>query len=180
MQSGSTSRDGGNAAAVPDLLPRHIYGAILSKAAKDSELGSFMEVLTLHSQSDVFPVRRLYELCEEKEIAFDGKLEKRPKGGASGDGGGGSKGGGADGLSEQPADRGRFPYVDEKASLIDELNLREILKLRHKTNSRHHPKWKEVRYCFKKWQQQYLRRRHMQKEELKERLGVLKTSLPSA
>jgi len=180
MQSGSTSRDGGNAAAVPDLLPRHIYGAILSKAAKDSELGSFMEVLTQHSQSDVFPVRRLYELCEEKEIAFDGKLEKRPKGGASGDGGGGSKGGGADGLSEQPADRGRFPYVDEKASLIDELNLREILKLRHKTNSRHHPKWKEVRYCFKKWQQQYLRRRHMQKEELKERLGVLKTSLPSA
>merc|ERR1712129_206794 len=114
------------------------------------------------------------------EIAFEGMLERRPRVGADGDGGGGSRGGGGDGLSEQSADRGRFPYVDEKASLIDELNLREILKLRHRTKSRHHPKRKEVRYCFKKWQQQYLRRRHMRKEELKERMGVLKTSLSSA
>lgn len=144
----------GEAAAVPELLPRHIHGAILSKVAKDGELGSFMEAITQHSHSDVFHIRRLYELCEEKEIAYEGRLEKMD---------GQAQGTRIpDGLSEKPADRGRFPYVDEKASLIDELKLRDILKLRHKTNSRHHPKWKEVRYWFKKWQQQYLRRRHMQ------------------
>jgi len=168
-----TSQGGREAAAVPELLPKHIHAAILSKAAKEKELGSFMEVLTQESHSDWFPVRRLYELCEEKEIAFGGMLERKPRGGGA-DGGGAGRGGTGDGLSEKPTDRGRFPYVDEKASLIDEVNLNQILRLRHKTNSRHHPKWREVRYTFKKWQQQYLRRRHMLKEEEKERMTAIK------
>ncbi|OLP83337.1 hypothetical protein AK812_SmicGene35908 [Symbiodinium microadriaticum] len=62
----------------------------------------------------------------------------------------------------------------EKAGLLDELELAEILRLRHKTNSRRLPKWKEIQFWFKKWHRVYLRRRAVKIAEAKARMGVLK------
>lgn len=171
-------------AKTPELVPRHVYVALQAAAARGEAAGGppqrsfalsgegFLASLRSETRSDVFPVRRLYALCEEKELVWEGgqpdpsrrqkRLSTDPEGGAA------------------KVDRGRFPYVDEQASLIDELGLREILRLRHRTNSRRHPKWLELRYWYKKWHRQYLRRRQMLKDEVKERMGILKQALPQA
>ncbi|CAE7436053.1 unnamed protein product, partial [Symbiodinium necroappetens] len=67
----------------------------------------------------------------------------------------------------------------EKAGLLDELELAEILRLRHKTNSRRLPKWKEIQFWFKKWHRVYLRRRAVKIAEAKARMGVLKQASAS-
>eukprot|EP00435_Cladocopium_sp_Y103_P053650 s699_g17.t1 len=108
------------------------------------------EVIT--TRPNLFVARKLRQLCEEKEIR------------ASGEG----------------PDRGNFPYVDEQASLLDELTLNEILRIRHKTNSRRHPKWKEVQYWFKRWHGIYLRKRAIKRAELKEAQGIAKKALGAA
>jgi hypothetical protein len=119
--------------------------------------------------TDLFHNRRLYKLVEEKELVWDGgqidfrKMAKnRGAAEASGDGAG---------------ERGHFPYVDEQASLIDDLQLREILRIRHRMNRRRHFKWIEMSYQYKKWHQQYLRRRAMANDEVKARMGVLRQTL---
>eukprot|EP00933_Yihiella_yeosuensis_P066742 TRINITY_DN71168_c0_g1_i1.p1 TRINITY_DN71168_c0_g1~~TRINITY_DN71168_c0_g1_i1.p1 ORF type:complete len:277 (-),score=33.19 TRINITY_DN71168_c0_g1_i1:263-1093(-) len=112
---------------------------------------------------NLFQNVRLYSLCEEEELVWkDGLNDPRRQ------------------MSEQgdSKNRGRFPYIDEKAGLIDELTLRDILRLGHRTNSRRHPKWKELQFWYKKWHRQYLRRRQMLKDEVKARMGVLKQAIP--
>jgi len=107
---------------------------------------------------ETFAVRRLYELCEEKELVWDRGQQDPHK----------------DRRAEEEQAHGRFPRVDEQASLVDDLQLKDILKLRHKTNRRRHPKWIEITYQYKKWHQQYLRRKAMLEDEVKARMGVIK------
>merc|ERR1711953_612786 len=102
--------------------------------------------------------RRLYELCEEKELVWaGGQIDPNRE------------------RQDELHSRGHFPRVDEAASPMDDLMLKDILLLRHKTNRRRHPKWIEISYTYKKWHQQYLRRGHMLQDEVKARLSIMST-----
>jgi len=150
--------------------PSHLFNIIEGEAKRSEESQAFLETLQAPiCQSETFAVRRLYELCEEWELVWEGGLND-PRRGSS--------------LRRSPPeggpelkDRGRFPFVDEKASLIDDLGLREILRLAHRTSSRRHPKWREKVFWYKKFHSQYLRRKAMVEEEAKQRMGILKASL---
>mmetsp|Transcript_96464 Transcript_96464/g.287896 ORF Transcript_96464/g.287896 Transcript_96464/m.287896 type:complete len:292 (-) Transcript_96464:130-1005(-) len=153
----------------PSHVPAHVYNIIKEEAALSEESRQFLDVLKgPDTKSETFAVRRLYELCEEWELVWEGGLNdprKPPPLRALPDG------------SAQVKDRGRFPFVDEQASLIDDLGLREILRLAHRTSSRRHPKWREAVYWYKKRHSQYLRRKAMAEDEVKQRMGLLKASL---
>jgi len=140
-----------------DKVPGHILNIIKSELKEKKTVEE-----CLSASPSLFHARRLYQLCEEKEIVWDNGLND-PRRHDVDDGRGG---------------RGHFPYIDEKAGLIDELTLKEILRIGHRTNSRRHPKWKELQFWYKKWHRQYLRRRQMLKDEVKSRMGVLKQALP--
>jgi len=117
--------------------------------------------------TDLFHSRRLFMLLEEQEIVWTGgqlDLRKMARKGAGGN-------------EDSTKERGHFPYVDEQASLIDDLQLREILRLRHRINRRRHFKWMEIAYQYKRWHQQYLRRRAVMLDEVKARMGVLRQTL---
>lgn len=154
----------------PEQIPRHILHIIQDEADKvfhkeGSDEKPLLELLkTVPSCADTFPVQRLYALCEEKEIVWEGSQRdwRNP----------GSK-------SEAGA-RGRFPQIDEQASLIGDLLLKDILRLNYKTNLRRHPKWVEMTYWLKKCHRQYLRRRQMLKDEEKARMGVLKQAMSAS
>lgn len=121
---------------------------------------------TSGSSTDLFHNRKLFHLLEEKELVWNGGQQDVRKMARRGlDGGENSK------------ERGHFPYVDEQASLIDDLQLREILRLRHRMNRRRHFKWIEISFQYKKWHRQYLRRRAMMLDEVKARMGVLRQTL---
>lgn len=142
-----------------DAVPDHILTEL-----KQFQKNEVREVIK--TRPNFFVVRQLRQLCEEKEIVFKdgiaGLRDPRQRAGAEG------------------IDRGNFPYVDEQASLLDELTLDEILRIRHKTNSRRHPKWKEVQYWFKRWHGIYLRKRAIKRAELKEAQGIAKKALGAA
>jgi len=141
-----------------DHVPNHILTLQRHQRSTGDQQEAEREPFTTQ-----FQFRRLYELCEEKEIVWDGGLNDPRRLDASDSGAGG---------------RGHFPYIDEKAGLLDELMLKDILRLGHRTNSRRHPKWTEIQFWYKKWHRQYLRRREMLKDEVKSRMGVLKQALP--
>lgn len=153
----------------PGHVPAHVYRIIEGEAERSGESRRFLELLQgPESRSDTFAVKRLYQLCEEWELVWEGGRNdprRPPPRRQLPDG------------SAEAKDRGRFPYVDEQASLMDELGLKEILRLAHKTSSRRHPKWREREYWFRKCHASYLRRRAMNEEEVKQRVGVLKASL---
>jgi len=111
-------------------------------------------------QTRFFKVRRLMNLLEEQEIVWSSGRRLQTRRAAR----------------SRSADdpRGNFPYIDEKAGLLDELDLAEILRVNYKTNSRRLPKWKEIQFWFKKWHRVYLRRRAVKIEEAKARVGVVK------
>jgi len=161
----------------PNDIPKHVYNLFAAEAKGDA--AEFLRALENKKGEregvEAFPVGRLYELCEEKEIMWHdvmvdprGKpLSPRPPRGA--DGSQGATGGGTD--------RGRFPYIDEQASLVDELRLEEVLRLRHRRSERRHPKWIEKAYQCRQRHKKYLHRRAINNDEVKERMGVLKQGL---
>lgn len=151
-----------------EVLPMHIYNLINGEAERDDRGQDFASALKASFQeAEVFPVRRLYELCEEKEIVWlDGQTDPRAMAART-----------RSITGEETADRGRFPYVDESASLIDELTLKDVLRLAHRTKSRRHPKWREIQYQYKRNHQAFLRRRHVEKDETQARMGVLRQAL---
>lgn len=146
-----------------DRAPIHLRNIFDTEAEKSDDGVQFLSILQNEgSNTDQFHNRRLYKLLEEKEIVWErGQLDVRKlsKRGAEG---------------ESDGSRGNFPFVDEQASLIDDLQLREILRLRHRINRRRHFKWIAIRYQYKKWHAQYLRRRDMVLDEAKARMGVLR------
>ncbi|CAJ1413870.1 unnamed protein product [Effrenium voratum] len=144
-----------------DAAPRHILDELEKVIKERKETSSQEPYEVLASPSNNFKVRRLFELCEEKEIVWDGgQIGARRRTGR-----------------EEASKRGNFPYIDEQAGLLDELNLDEILRLRHKTKSRRLPKWKAISWWFKRWHRVYLRRRAMVIEEVKATEGVSKKAL---
>jgi len=149
-----------------DMGPAHLRQIFDDVADKDEDSREYLQ--GLQERCDLFPTdtfhsRRLYKLLEEKEIVWQGgKLDVRKM----------SRGGRQDGKAD--SSRGHFPYVDEQASLIDDLQLREILRLRHRINRRRHFKWIAIRYQYKRWHSQYLRRRSMMLDEVKSRMGVMR------
>lgn len=151
---GRNSRSAGDSKIdAPQNVPHHIY--TLMEAASHDHGQEFLEALSENKES--FALRRLYELCEEYEIVWHrGQAELN-----------------RESADEESKKQGRFPRVDEQASLVDDLALRDILKLRHKTNRRCHPKWVEITYQHKKGHKQYLRRRHMLQDEAKARMSML-------
>jgi len=151
-------KEGREAFDTEEHVPNHILTLQRHQRTKQEQ-----DEVERTSCSTQFQFRRLYELCEEKEIVWDGGLnDPRRMDGQDGGAGG----------------RGHFPYIDEKAGLLDELMLKDILRLSHRTNSRRHPKWQEIQFWYKKWHRQYLRRREILKDEVKSRMGVLKQALP--
>lgn len=168
--------------AGPEHMPQHILNLMnpkgRSSASEETEDTSFlMKVVGVTEDrraQGTFPVRRLYELVEEHEIVWKDGLNKVGASSAKARKDGKDK----DGAElEEVKDRGRFPFIDEQASLIDELGLQEILKHRHRINSRRHPKWREIQYENKKGQKSYLRRRQMGLDEAKARMGVIRQTL---
>jgi len=116
-----------------------------------------------------FPVQRLAELLEEKEIVWMyGQNKPRARTARKQFG------------EEAKRDRGRFPAIDEHATLIDDLDNKEILRLAHSTKSRRQPKWKEIVYEEKKGHRSYLRRKQVLTDEVKARMGVIRQTLESA
>lgn len=176
-------KDGKGAQDAPDFpehFPEHIYKFMKAGHTVDTERQEaeqkaedtgrdFFECLMGKFNADpghhsgTFPVRRLQELVEEWEIVWEeGQNDPRRS----------SRAGRSE--AEEGVDRGHFPYIDEKASLIDDLTLKEILRLNYKTKSRRHPKWKEIQYEYQKGHRQYLRRRQMLLDESKARMNVIR------
>eukprot|EP00913_Durusdinium_trenchii_P022422 g21061.t1 len=53
-------------------------------------------------------------------------------------------------------------------------------RIRHKTNSRRHPKWQEIQYWIKRWHRFYLRRRAVKRAEERGTEAQLKKALASS
>lgn len=162
---------------LPEHLPEHIYNLIRSRSVEgedkrdeDAGLDFLDRVLGKDCvnppQMQRFPVRRLQQLLEEWELIWENG-QNNPRAGNDRN----------KPQDEQGIDRGRFPFIDEQAGLLDELNLKEILRLNYKTKSRHHPKWREIRYEFKKGHRQYLRKKDMNDTEKKARMGIIRKAL---
>lgn len=149
-------------------VPSHIANLLKAHSSEGSGAETLAQLMgpqptnQKDDQPQSFVVRQLYALCEEKQIVWDGKQMQSTRGRPQ-----------KQGEEQTGPDRGRFPRVDEQASMVDDFHLMDILKLRHKTNRRCHPKWVAIEYQFKKWRQQYLRRRHMNLDEAKARMGII-------
>ncbi|CAK9043171.1 unnamed protein product [Durusdinium trenchii] len=103
------------------------------------------------------------QLCAEKEMVYDPSLPRR-----------------SSSREEGNETRGHFPYIDERVSMLDEVTLDKILRIRHKTNSRRHPKWQEIQYWIKRWHRFYLRRRAVKRAEERGTEAQLKKALASS
>lgn len=78
----------------------------------------------LRSGVDQFPVKRLFNVCKEYHDVWDTSRFKKF------------------GLSASNKNSSNpFPYVDERAAVLQELTKTQILKTRHRVNSDSHPKW---------------------------------------
>mmetsp|Transcript_17329 Transcript_17329/g.47043 ORF Transcript_17329/g.47043 Transcript_17329/m.47043 type:complete len:290 (-) Transcript_17329:391-1260(-) len=150
------------------MVPTHIRNALKSadtsamaqdKLRNNTE-ASFLECLEeggTAKKLGVFSLRRLRELCEEHEIVWHlgqvdpGRVRQ------------------ADANSRE-----KFPYVDEQASLVDDLRLNQIHQFGHRINSRRKPLWRAIANQEKLFHRQYLRRRAMNLEEKKAQSGVIK------
>jgi hypothetical protein len=92
----------------------------------DDEDSEFSGML-VNSVANTFPVKRIHHLCGQFETVWRK-----------------SRFVGSRGKFNSPDDetnRGPFPYVDEKATVLGELTRLEILKTRHRVNSNSHPVW---------------------------------------
>lgn len=143
------------------VAPSHLLNVMKAEAHDGKEdTKAFFDALTNRKPTQ-FYVRRLMQLCDEWEIVWQG--------------------GQADDYDdENERTRGRFPYIDEQAALVDDLQLKSILRLRHKTKRRRSPKWIEAVYQMKKGRSEYERRRQVNKEEADQRKGVVKQALGTA
>lgn len=114
----------------------------------------------------MFYVRRLQELLEEEKIVWAGGLNKPREQDPF-----------ADAKDPTKVNRGHFPYIDEQVGLIAELQLKTILQKAHRINGRRHPKWLAIQQVHKRGRANYERRRQMQRDEAKSRMGVFRQAL---
>ncbi|CAK9045781.1 Hypothetical protein SCF082_LOCUS25855, partial [Durusdinium trenchii] len=138
--------------------PKHIYRELQALIGSKQVLRAVFQ-----SPSNTFGVRRIMQLCAEKEMVYDPSLPRR-----------------SSSREEGNETRGHFPYIDERVSMLDEVTLDKILRIRHKTNSRRHPKWQEIQYWIKRWHRFYLRRRAVKRAEERGTEAQLKKALASS
>lgn len=110
--------------------------------------------------------RRIYRLCHQYETIWKPHFRAEDMVGQGEDG--------ADGSADS------FPYVEETASLVPDLSLKNILHSRHKTRSRRHPKWLEVKWFQRKWHNMYLHRRRVVRQSLEAEKAGFQSSEISA
>jgi len=161
--AGGPGGDTGDLNRLKEHVPMHLYDVLETHCKKESASADTTALFDklVNGDPETFPVRRLYEICEEREIVWD-------KGQADFS---------RDGHQDTEQKATGFPYVDESVGSVEDLLLRDILKLKHKTNRRRHPKWLEIRWQRQQWHKQYLRRKHILEDEVKARMGVLKLGM---
>ncbi len=77
---------------------------------------------------NTFPIKRLYHVCN----TFESSARKQRTGQIRSN---------LHPRNKEDDLRGSFPYVDDKATVLGELNNAEILRTRHRVNSHSHPRW---------------------------------------
>jgi len=147
----------GNSAEARIAAPAHIMNIL--EGERTSVAGNAEGLDPANHGTSPFVLKRLYELCEEKEIVWE-KGQDRPED------------------RKTPLEM-RFPYVDEQASLMDELPLKDILRFRHRTKSRRKPWWREIQFYRKQCHRQFLRRKAMVELEEKARAQMAQQSVAS-
>jgi hypothetical protein len=83
------------------------------------------------STVDSFPIKRLYNLCNIYDSVWNPQSSRRSRGRAAGE----------PSTVASSDSRGPFPYVDDRATVLNELTKSHIQQLRHRVNSENHPKW---------------------------------------
>lgn len=76
---------------------------------------------------NTFPMKRIYHICNQYESMWKNRRGDATRSRST--------------SSVNDNLRGPFPYVDDKATVLGELNRAEILKTRHRVNSHSHPRW---------------------------------------
>ncbi|PHJ17751.1 hypothetical protein CSUI_008428, partial [Cystoisospora suis] len=107
-------------------------------------------------------IKCLYDLvCESDSFRSPPTDVHRGRGGA----------GGQSGSGNNPEAKNVFPYVDEKAALVRDLPLSEILYSRHthRLQSRRHPFWIDMKYKKNRTKIPYIYRRRVAKQEAQAR-----------
>lgn len=138
-----------------EIMPTHVQKALRDSAVHTGQQQFYRDLEKALEETESFNVRRLYELCEEKEIRWP--RPPRPR--------------------RQIGEHGIFPYVEEKGSLVNNLFLNQITRLRHRTRRRKLPKWIAIESQMKHNHQQYLRRRQMLSDEAQARFGVMRKAM---
>ena len=80
------------------------------------------------SSAESFPIKRLYNLCQIQASVWSARKSKTDS----------AKLARSD---TSTSERGCFPYVDERATVLSELTKSAILQTRHRVNSNAHPRW---------------------------------------
>mmetsp|Transcript_10653 Transcript_10653/g.26068 ORF Transcript_10653/g.26068 Transcript_10653/m.26068 type:complete len:386 (-) Transcript_10653:111-1268(-) len=136
------------------------------------------KLATLSPPSDTFLMHNLHRALAQHELFWhDPRLIKQALGG-----GGDGRGGAAKAKGSQSGTSTQLnpvPYVDESSAAVTELHLSDILYLRHRTKSRHHPYWIEIEKVHKNWKRNYLHNLRVAKEEARTRVGVWKSERSS-
>lgn len=117
----------GSVSARPSIRPNpsevvpHIF------RIAESEDESFATALT-RSTSDTFPVKRLYNICQTYLSVWNVRDIKPVRVASTV-------------LSSPQTESIRFPFVDDRATVLSELTKASIFQTRHRVNSCAHPKW---------------------------------------
>lgn len=96
-------------------LPDHLV-----KIFQEEDMGAAENLI--RAQTEVFPIKRVFNLAREYTSVWQ-RPERR------------------DFSRKVVGERGPFPYVDERAAVLQELTKAQIYKTRHRVNSDSHPKW---------------------------------------
>lgn len=104
---------------------------------------------------DTFLLHRLQRLCAQHDLYWEDKSAA---------------------VADGKAPENQLPYIDEQASVLQTLPLRDILfsTTKHRTHSRKSPRWEEVERRHSTWTNVWRHKNRMNKIEAAEKLGVLK------
>lgn len=112
---------------------------------------------------ETFPLKRLYSITQLYESVWKPSSRRSRNAVAAGD-----------------DNRGPFPFVDDRATVLNELTKQHIMQSRHRVNSENHPKW-GVRNCKIRRRKMLLRlkRRSISQEAIRSlQSNLIKRSAP--
>mmetsp|Transcript_74653 Transcript_74653/g.155661 ORF Transcript_74653/g.155661 Transcript_74653/m.155661 type:complete len:310 (+) Transcript_74653:114-1043(+) len=168
--SSSKQADDNNIGELKTFLPFHMQNRLRTLLGSSATQESEFYKKVLEGQPEHFHNRKIQALVHEHSVVWhSGGSGKAPGNQATTS----RAKAGAGGAQAGEKNRGNFPYIEEQASLLTELNLRAMLRVAHRTNLRRHPKWREIEYEFKKGHRNYLRRRDVMLKEQKASMGII-------